>query len=109
MQRNKILIVRLTQKELEHLNQMIAGKNRSAYVREKIFSGSISERDLRKELRELRYQVRKIGVNVNQVVAKINSSYASADDIDMLQDHLRRVEERFVDMMKKIEDTYGNH
>lgn len=84
-------------------------KNIAAYIRKKIFSGVSSVDDLQKELTRLEYQIRKIGVNINQVTAKINSSYASADDIKALRVYLHDVEISFLEMIRKIEETYGDH
>lgn len=84
-------------------------KNISAYIRKKIFSGTDRPRDLQKELGNLAYQIRKIGVNINQVTAKINSSYATGNDIKILEGCLHDVEISFLKMTEKIEEMYGDH
>ncbi len=84
-------------------------KNISAYIRKKIFSGAARPEDLRKELGNLAYQIRKIGVNINQVTAKINSSYATGNDVKLLEGYLHDVENSFWEMARKIEGIYGNH
>lgn len=112
--------IRFTREEYELLEQMAeqdaetkrrsGNKNRSAYIRKCIFKTSHSARlDLKKELKDLKFQIRKIGVNINQVAAKGNSSYVTGNDIKALRESLHMVEIQFLEMIRKIEETYGDH
>lgn len=119
MERDRRFYIRLTQDEYRQLEKLAENdkethsknkkKNMSAFIRKQIFSGSSMEQGLQKKLRDVEYQVRKIGVNINQVAAKANSSYVSGKDIDALLAALHSVEIEFLEMIRKIEETYGDH
>lgn len=112
--------VRFTREEYDLLEQMAeqdpetkrrsGSKNRSAYIRKCIFQASYPARlDLKKELKDLKFQIRKIGVNINQVAAKGNSSYVTESDLKVLREALHMVEIQFLEMIRKIEETYGDY
>ncbi len=103
------LLCELAENDPDTKTKKTKEKNISAYIRKKIFYGINRPQDLKKELENLNYQVRKIGVNINQVTAKINSSYANPNDIKILKNHLHDVEIGFMEMIRKIEETYGDY
>ncbi len=103
------LLCELAENDPDTKTRKTKEKNISAYIRKKIFEGTDRPQDLKKELENLNYQVRKIGVNINQVTVKINSSYANPNDIKILENHLHDVEIGFMEMIRKIEETYGDY
>lgn len=119
MERNIIFKLRLTREEYERLKRLAEkdtetktkteNKNMSAYIRKCIFSQERNSFDLKKELQDLKYQIRKIGVNINQVAAKGNKSYVTEKDITILRESLHMVEIQFLETIRKIEETYGDH
>lgn len=90
--RTEILLVRLTKKEKESLNQLAKenGQNVSSYVR------TILARPpdvTRKEFEEINlrlvYEINKIGVNINQIAKKYNEyrlTKASRDVTDRMKE-----------------------
>lgn len=103
------LLERMAEQDVETKSRS-GNKNRSAYIRQCIFKASRPARlDLKKELKDLKFQIRKIGVNINQVAAKGNSSYVTESDLKILRESLHMVEIQFLEMIRKIEETYGDH
>lgn len=119
MERDRRFYIRLTTEEFELLEKLAEEdkethsrnrkKNMSAFIRKQIFSGSSLEQGLAEKLKDVAYQVRKIGVNINQVAAKANSSYVTEKDVSILLDALHSIDIKFLEMTRKIEETYGNH
>lgn len=119
MERDRRFYIRLTAEEYELLEKLAEEdeethsrnkkKNMSAFIRKRIFSGSSLEEGLTEKLKDVEYQVRKIGVNINQVAAKANSSYVSGKDIKALSAALHSVDIQFLEMTRKIEETYGGY
>ncbi len=119
MERDRRFYIRLTKEEYELLEKLAEEdeethsrnkkKNMSAFIRKQIFTGSSLEQGLTEKLKDVEYQVRKIGVNINQVAAKANSSYVSGKDIEVLLAALDSVDIQFLEMTRKLEESYGGY
>ena len=70
--RNRAITIRLTEKELENLNQKIA---KSKMSKQKFFEKLIDEKEILviEDLPKLILELNRIGINLNQLTKKINS------------------------------------
>lgn len=70
--RNRAITIRLTEKELENLNQKIS---KSKMSKQKFFEKLIAEKEILviDELPKLILELNRIGINLNQLTKKVNS------------------------------------
>lgn len=116
MNRTIKIMVRVTEEEMTKIKEMAAAEvsegkkmNVSKYIRQKIFSDTVTEHDLKKAMKDITYQIRKIGVNVNQVAAKVNRSYCTGNDTQTIKIELLRVEDLLSKLIRKADEFYGHY
>lgn len=70
--RNRAITIRLTEKELENLNQKIS---KSKMSKQKFFEKLITEKEILviEDLPKLILELNRIGINLNQLTKKVNS------------------------------------
>lgn len=61
---------------------------------------------LEQQLRDVKYELRKIGTNVNQIAKKINGGFGTADDLQELEQYLKRIEKIFAKFRKEADEVW---
>ena len=82
--RNRTLVVRLTESEYRQLKNRSGEMDLSKYVRQQMFVRQedrvIPDRNVEAALRRLDGSINRIGVNINQIVHNHNSGYYTEQD-----------------------------
>lgn len=111
--RTEKIRIRFTPSEAEHLRKESVifhekkrgggRENFSEYLREQLLGASnYKNESIQQQLKDLRYELRKIGTNVNQIAKKINGGYGTPNDLEELDEHLKKIEEEFRDYEKAV-------
>lgn len=82
-------------------------ENFSEYLRIMLLEKSgYQNRMLEQQLRDVKYELRKIGTNVNQIAKKINGGFGTADDLQELEQYLKRIEKIFAKFRKEADEVW---
>lgn len=82
-------------------------KNYSGFYRERLLANTnYKNEELKQRQRQLAYEVRKIGVNVNQIAKKINSGFGTRKDLAILEGHLEKIEQLFLEDKEACERAW---
>ena len=116
--KNKVLRVRITDKEFNLIKEKIkkekafgylhgSGENISEYIRNCIYEDLGKNKKYHDtEIQDLNYQIRKIGVNVNQVAAKVNAGYKDySSAISEILNQQKKIEYHVKKLSKMLEDN----